>query len=238
MLGMRPLWRVAAFVTALGAVVAHTRGARAAPSARLLYVRGPGAERCPSELAVRAAVSARLGYDPFLDWARETLFVEIDRTPRAFHVVVKRVDAQNRQRGAREISVRGDDCSAVIDAMGLSISLTIDPNPPNPAPPAPAAAEPAPRSEPAPAPVVVVTRQAAMPEAAARSRLSLRAGVGAIASLNVAPSTTAGATVSVGAQWRWLSLDLEGRADAPATGDSDVPSVGVRSWLLAGALVP
>jgi hypothetical protein len=52
-------------------------------SARLVYVRGPGAEDCPGEQAIRAAVGARLGYDPFLAWARDTMFVEIQRRRRS-----------------------------------------------------------------------------------------------------------------------------------------------------------
>ena len=83
----------------VGVLAAGEVAACAAPSARLVYVRGPGAERCPSEAAVRAAVSARLGYDPFFDWARETIFVEIQRGPRAFRVLVKLVGADNLQRG-------------------------------------------------------------------------------------------------------------------------------------------
>src|SRR5262245_7141251 len=109
-------------VRRLGALVAAAAGAlliaegapRAAPAARLLYARGPGAARCPSEAAVRGAASARLGYDPFLDGARASLFVEIQRAPRAFRVVVKLIDADNRQRGSRELVVRGDDCSPAI----------------------------------------------------------------------------------------------------------------------------
>ena len=45
----------------------------AAASARLVYVRGPGAEECPGEEALRAAVGTRLGYDPFFAWAPDTL---------------------------------------------------------------------------------------------------------------------------------------------------------------------
>ena len=69
--------------------------------AGLVYLRGPGAEQCPGEAAIRGAVSSRLGYDPFFAWARDTLFTEIDRSGDAFRAVVKLVDANNLQRGAR-----------------------------------------------------------------------------------------------------------------------------------------
>jgi pyruvate/2-oxoglutarate dehydrogenase complex dihydrolipoamide acyltransferase (E2) component len=193
------LRRAAAILTVVGVLASAEVGARAAPSARLVYVRGPGAERCPSEAAVRAAVSARLGYDPFLDWAGETMFVEIQRGPRAFRVLVKLVGADNLQRGAREIAVRGDDCSAVIDAMGLSISLAIDAgagsrrdvpaSPPKPEqpPPAPAPPQPVPSATPA----VIVPAAPRASAAAKPAALALRMGAGVLGTLNGAPSSTA-----------------------------------------------
>jgi len=109
-------------------LLAVARDADAGASARLVYVRGPGAEQCPGEAAIRAAVSARLGYDPFFAWAHDALFVDVTHTGGAFHVDLKLVDDNNMQRGARSISVKGSDCSGVIDAMALTISLTIDPD--------------------------------------------------------------------------------------------------------------
>ena len=44
-----------------------------------------------------------------------------------------------------------------------------------------------------------------------------------------------GGTLSVGAAWRLLSLDVEGRVDAPSTSASDVLGAQVRSWLLVGS---
>ena len=101
--------------------------ARGAASAHLVYVRGPGAEQCPGEQAVHAAVGARLGYDPFFAWARDTLLAEITGTDGGFRVELKLVDDRNMLRGARQIAVTAVDCAAAIDAMSLTISLTIDP---------------------------------------------------------------------------------------------------------------
>jgi hypothetical protein len=47
------------------AVLSASRWAYATPSARLVYSRGHGAESCPDEHALREAVAARVGYDPF-----------------------------------------------------------------------------------------------------------------------------------------------------------------------------
>ena len=240
---MRRLGPVAAVTLAVSVIVA-CRPALASASAHLVYLRGPGAEQCAGEQALRAAVSARLGYDPFFAWAHETLFAEIQHADGGFRAVVKLVDENNLQRGAREISVEGDDCSAVIDAMGLTISLTIDPSSIiGPAGETPASLHPAPepsvdvtgvtpRRAPAPSEATVPPRWRAL-------ALSLHAGAGLVGSVNAAPSPTAGATVFIGLSWRALSLDVEGRADYPTTGDGDVPAVGrVRSWLFAGSIVP
>lgn len=114
-----------AIVTAL--VCGPVDEARAGASARLVYVRGPGAERCPTEKEVRAAVRARLGYDPFFPWARETLVVEVTGARRGFRVQLQLIGEANQLEGAREMSVRQPDCAAAVDALALTISLTIDP---------------------------------------------------------------------------------------------------------------
>ncbi|MGA7121472.1 MAG: hypothetical protein WBY94_15310 [Polyangiaceae bacterium] len=234
---------VAAASLAVGVLAVTPRSALATASAHLVYLRGPGAEQCAGEQALRGAVSARLGYDPFFAWARDTLFAEIQRSGGVFRAVVKLVDENNLQRGAREISVKGDDCSVVIDAIGLTISLTIDPSSvlgataePAPLPPAPRPSDEAPDpglSPPLPA------GEGIRPTPAFSRPLSLHAGAGVIGSVDAAPSPTAGANVFVGLGWRALSLDLEGRADYPATGTGNlVADSQVRSWLFAGSLVP
>jgi hypothetical protein len=130
----------------------------------------------------------------------------------------------------------------VIDVMSLTISLTIDPAsvlgaaaPPRPEH-SPAAADER-RESPVDVPVAV---PGAPPRAIGATRSSrpwtLHAGVGGLASVNAEPSATAGATLLVGADWRSFSLDLEGRADFPA--GRDVSPGQVRTWLLAGSIVP
>ena len=236
-------------MTVLVALLAVPTGAWAAASARLVYVRGPGAEQCPGESAVRAAVSVRLGYDPFFAWAHDTLFAEITRSDGTFHVELKLVDDGNMLRGARQIAIAGTDCSAAIDAAGLTISLTIDPasiTGPRPAlPVAQPAPAPEPASDPAPemnetAPTATVRPEESRPAPSKAPGESLQGhiGLGAVGSVGAAPSATVGATVLAGVSWRRLSLDAEGRADLPATGGVEASPAGVRSWLIAGSLVP
>ncbi len=215
--------------------------AHAGASAHLVYVRGPGAEECPGENAVRAAVGARLGYDPFFAWAHDTLFAEISRADGAFLVDLKLVDERSMLRGARQISVTASDCAAAIDAMALTVSLTIDPSslvspaPANPvAPPPTVDVDPEPPPLP-PAPAGSPERPASTPHG---QSLSGHAGVGALGSVGAAPSATVGAVAFAGVSWRMLSLDLEGRADLPGTGAGQDTSARVRSWLVAGSVVP
>lgn len=237
---IRVLRFLIAGLVAGGTLLATPRAARAAASAHLVYVRGPGAEQCAGEQALRAAVSTRLGYDPFFAWAHDTLFAEIQYAKGAFRAVVELIDENSVQRGSREISVDGSDCSVVVDALGLTISLTLDPasliGAPSPAP------EPPPPPEPtaSAAPPTLAVREANEPvPPALPQEWSARAGLGAMGLVNAAPSPTAVATAFVGLSWRALSVDVEGRADYPVTGNGEAPLVGrPRTWLWAGALVP
>jgi hypothetical protein len=227
--------------------------ARAGPvaSAHLVYVKGPGADGCPGEQALRAAVATRLGYDPFFAWAHDTLFVEITRTEATFRVEIKLVADDNTRRGARELAVKGDDCSTVIDAIGLSASLTIDPSsimgtpqaaspaPPGTGPPAPPErGEPTVEEHPmailpsAPAPSVESPPTLSRPKP-----LAGYVGAGAAGSLGTAPSAALGATLLAGLRWRSFSLDGEGRADLPATGNANGGTT-LTSWRFVAAAVP
>jgi hypothetical protein len=227
---------------ASGAVLAVSVPALASASAHLVYVRGPGAESCPGEQAVRAAVGARLGYDPFFAWAHDTLFAEISRADGAFLVELKLVDERNLLRGARQLSVTGVDCAAAIDAAGLTISLTIDPASAMGSTLAPTDAPPAPQLEAqpeTPLPDLSIPREAGAPRPRPRpDTVSAHVGLGAIGSIGAAPVGTLGGTLGAGVSWRFLSVDVEGRADLPASGASEGTSARVRSWLIAGSVVP
>ncbi len=256
MRAMRRIVRLLLVAGVLAGSVVVPRNAGAAASARLVYMRGPGAEQCPGEDALRAAVGTRLGYDPFFAWAHDTMFIEIARTGSSFVARIALVDEQNMQRGEREISVEGTDCSPVIDAVGLTASLTIDPSsvtgarPPAP-PPAPDAAPPADASVPSmgasePVDVPAPRKDARAPESpdvtpvrGVPGEVSGHVGLAALGSLGSAPGASAGAALFGGVAWRSLFLDVEGRADAPSTGSSGLASPSrVTSWLVAGSLVP
>ncbi|HTB78034.1 MAG TPA: hypothetical protein VK762_32540, partial [Polyangiaceae bacterium] len=165
------------------AIVLWTMQAGANPSARLVYVRGPGADLCPNEEAVRKAVATRLGYDPFFLSAPTTIFVEASRDGDHFAAVVKLVDDQGVERGTRHLQSHTRDCGDLIGTLALTISLVVDPvslastpTPPDAsaaptmAPPTPPPTAPVASSPPAtPPPVVTPPTAPERPQAAGRT---------------------------------------------------------------------
>ena len=102
-------------------------GARAAESCVLSYVRGQGAEQCPDEARVRQAVAARLGYDPFVAWAKTTVHAQIVREGSLLRGRLFLADAENRARGSRELTAPADRCDELVAALALAISIAVDP---------------------------------------------------------------------------------------------------------------
>jgi hypothetical protein len=224
----------------IGAAIAlSTSIAGANPSARLLYVRGPGADLCPNEDAVRASVAARLGYDPFFLSAPTTILVEIARDGDRFAARVKLIDSHGVERGTRRLATPTGDCADLIGTLSLTISLVIDPVSlaVAPAAPDPSAEAPVPPPPPA-APVPVAVPAAAAERSPAPPRadaMRFFAGVSVLGSLGSALAPTAGAAVFGGARRGWGSLRVEARGDLPA---SATTPPAARSWALVASAVP
>jgi hypothetical protein len=230
--------------------------AHAAATAHLVYARSTDASSCPDEDALRTAVRARVGYDPFFPWAKRNVVAAITRRGHAFVASVELVDEQGFSHGVHELKTDGE-CGELLDAVALSIAIAIDPrllvapssavasdavdaakpepasSRPPPAPPhsAPIAAPPRLAMAPLPPPEDVT------PPPARREEVHLEGSATAIVSLGTAPSPTAGLALGADVRWRFLSIGVEGRVDAPAgTGAADGGSVS--SWLASGAIVP
>jgi hypothetical protein len=224
--------------------------AHAAPTSRLSYSRDAAASTCPDEAALRKAVATRIGYDPFFPWATRTVVASIETRGPEHVATLYVVDEAGIAHGSRSISQVGP-CADLLDALALSIAIAIDPDA---AMPMPTTSAPAPAPPPAPAappPVPAPTSDAAAsappvppppasedsPERARRvgvPRLAVMAGV--VGSGGIAPSASAGLTVGIVARWPAVSVSLEGRADAPATGGQGAQTV--RVWDVVGLLVP
>ncbi len=232
-------WRIG---TALAsAVVLLTAPALARTSARLAYTRGPNAETCVDEAGLRSSVATRLGYDPFDDRAPALVTATISRAGAgAYEGVVQFRDEHGRTLGEKRLTSSAEDCSELASAMALTISIVLDPRaamgtpardengqPPSPQPhespfeeERPVRAE---QPEPAPTP--------------AAEPVFVRVGAEALAVVGAAPAPNAGIAAFIGLGRGKLSLDLEARADLPAS-LTRADGTGVSSSLLVANLVP
>jgi hypothetical protein len=224
-------------------------------TARLVYTRGPGAERCPDELAVREAVGVRLGYDPFRPEAARTVTATIAARRRALHADVKLADANGAVAGSRQLDAALDDCDELVASMALAIAIAVDPQsqlrppPPPPAPPAITAepAVPVPSEQPPavvppppelpwmePLPVLIAPEPEAPP---VEERARFRAGLAVLGAAGSAPRVTGGLAFGGGVRWEWLSAVLEARADLPASATAAAGG-SVSATFMSLALVP
>jgi hypothetical protein len=241
--------RAIAFAVQVTALLG-TRAANATPTSRLVYSRSSNADSCPDEQALRSAVAARVGYDPFFAWATRTIVANIRRREQAFVATVDLVDEKGISHGARELHAESE-CGELFDAVALAIAIAIDPQSltrpsPPPAQPTPPTSEPAPAT----APLAEIVAPAATPVDVAPSRpalvktadsradsLTFEASAGAVASTGVAPGPAVGLALGAALRWSTFSLGLEGRIDAPAS--ATAPGGGeVSSWLVLGAVTP
>jgi hypothetical protein len=103
---------------------------------KLVYRRGPGAERCPGEAELKRRVSALLGNDPFRQQTGRTLHFTLTTRGKGFHGHLE-LREHGRRLGVREIEAEGPGCQALADAAALSMALAIDPLATRPKPPPP-----------------------------------------------------------------------------------------------------
>ncbi len=133
---------------------------------RFAWVRGEGAESCPSERAMAERVTARLGRDPFDDAAPRVIEGSVRHAGGQWSLELRVRDENGALLGERSLGSSGDDCTSLAEAGTLAVVLTIDPNasldeaaartlatpPPKPSlpPPAPPPCPPPPKAPPPP----------------------------------------------------------------------------------------
>lgn len=100
---------------------------------------------CLDAEALRRAIAQRLGRDPFSPAAPRRLEVEW-RDAHPWRAIV-RITEPDGATVVRRLTVRGDDCAPLVEAVTLAVTLAIDPD---------WAAAPPPRVEPSPTPTAVV----------------------------------------------------------------------------------
>jgi hypothetical protein len=219
---------------------------------RLEYIRGPEGKDCPNEAAVRNAIAAQMGYDPFSPDAAERLVITIAKGPKAGKVegraelslsyATGRRPGQNHSGWSRQYALA--DCDLVIASLALAIADELEPWPaPAPATPAAPAKPPTPASpppEPPPSPLPasaprVAERASHMPSSGPAFRVEVAAG--GAATLGMAPAGVSGhVSATVGLRWRYASLSIEGEWQPDA--GADLPDARLAGSRYGGAFVP
>jgi hypothetical protein len=233
------------------AAIASAGDARGGSSARLVYARAPEASSCPDEVALRNAVAARLGYDPFFPWAKQTFVVQVWRENRRYRARLQLVDAEGLAHGTRGFASDQPTCAELFDTAALAISIAMDSLPKDeppaasvvpPLPPPTPAPDIALEATPTPAPLVAPLpppTSASEPPIAPRSPSATRValGVDALGVIGSEPAPTAAFAAFAGLHSRSASASVELRADLPAGAASAVGPGRVRVWSYQTALV-
>jgi hypothetical protein len=224
-------------------ITALSRDAIASPAARLVYARSIEASSCPDEVALRNAVAARLGYDPFFPWARQTVVVQVWREGGRYRARLQLVDDAGLAHGTRGLSSEQKTCAELFDAAALAISIAMDSLPKtepapasDPQPPAPPNPVPVPADIPAPAPPAPPPVPPEPP--AEKVPLRVRVGIDGLASLGFEPASSEGVALSAGVRAGALSGDLEVRVDASASASSESGPGQVAARAVQVAAVP
>ncbi|WP_437792720.1 hypothetical protein [Sorangium sp. So ce693] len=234
--------------------------------AQLSYTRGPGAEGCPEEQALRDVVAAQLGgIDPFVDGGSGGRRVEVVLVRKGRHFLgeIALYDSDGRRLGGQEVTSAA--CGALVEDVGTALAIMLRParaarepapSPPGPSAPAPGEAATAPSppetastggalagSPRAPAPAPLPPCEPAAP-ARPRERRGpplawprLQAGAGALIAGGLAPAPAVGFSGFVGARWEAFSLSLEGRVNMPVAAEPYRGGIFGVSWL-GGSIVP
>ena len=206
------------------------RNGTASPSAKLVYVRGSGADVCPGEAELRKAVATRLGYDPFFISAQKTVVAQVARAVGGFRARVQIVGDDGNARGEREISTKGDDCGEVVTAIALAVSIALDdldeaaPNAAEPPNPAPSSAPPVDTSSPAPAPSLPPPPTSSPPTSTSVPA-DLRLSLGPTLSFGTAPSAALGGSGAARLNYGSFGARLDFRGDLGASGAAPVGRV-------------
>ncbi|HEX3772420.1 MAG TPA: hypothetical protein VHV30_16195, partial [Polyangiaceae bacterium] len=218
--------------------------AAATPSARLVYARAPEASSCPDEAALRSAVAARLGYDPFFPWAKQTVVVQVWHETGKYRARLQLVDGAGLAHGTRTLASGQSSCAELFDAAALAISIAMDSLPKNDPEPAPEPAKPPePEAPAAPPPPPPPSRPeppppVAPPAPAHATGAAGMIGVDLLGAFDAEPGPTAGVAAFGGVVVPSASVALEVRGDLPSAANSDAGVGRVRAWSYALTLAP
>ena len=220
----------------VAALLALGRSARAdpewKPTAHLDL--DPGAiATCPDAPALADAVTARLGYDPFVETSGDLrISVHFTRSGKGISGKVEAFDPADptgATKGERTVSSARGDCAEVAQAVTVTISILLDPHGGLVTPPPPSKSEPTPFT-PEPPPPPPPPPPPAPPSIVPRVRLGILGTIGA------EPEASVGARVSFGLETKRFAIGLELRGDLPR--EHEEAGKRASSGLLLGELVP
>lgn len=233
----------------LAAIFVAPAAAAGQRAVHLVYMRGAGAEQCPSDAELQKGVIARLGRDPFWGRGARPIWITISG---AGDELVATIAAQAEDSGGAQVHAvtsRRHECGELAAAVELALAIAIDPEAalgPRAGPPAgapdrvePVADPPAPPVLRPPAPeMTTLTTSPPRPTSGQRGARATHwfAGGGVLVSAGTTPATTAGLVLGVGGRWRDWSLALEGRVDYPR--ELPVESGAVSAAPMFAAVVP
>jgi hypothetical protein len=199
--------------------------ALAAENVRLIYVREPGAESCPDEGVLKRAVSARLGYDPFIEGHKvRSVRAVLGPQGRWLRASIELRDADDELLGTNQLTPRVRDCDILASAVELAIALAIDPLRASGASQPPPSPVPEPVLVTPPPPPTLVLRRA--PRRAlndgendddGEDRAHLTGHLAVLAAVGSAPQATWGIEVGLAARWKRFSIGGELRGDTPGS---------------------
>ena len=234
-------------LVALAAVAASASAQDGPPRAHLEYDRGEE-DACPDASAIESAVSARLGYVPFVDDAPLRIEVHVRRAGRTRRAVLRVTGADGSPRGERTVESSGSGCDELARALALAISVAIDPLSLTRSAPVEATELPEPVEtvcptcpEVAPAPVCPAPPEPTVAPAVAPERPEIGGflGLGAHVAIEGAPDVTGGFVVEGGVElFERVAIAIEARVDVPVGRDATTGRGQVRAHFLGGSLVP
>jgi hypothetical protein len=171
------------------------------------YQRLAGAGRCPDESALRAGVSARLGYDPFRADATQRLRVTLAPAGAGLEARIDLVDGAGRLTAERRLSARGRACDDLAASVALAVAIAIDP----------VGLAPADRGAPVSEERTQPRSRDVAPAGEAAAPPALLLHVAALVGLGSAPAPNLGLRAGAALRGMALSFGLEARADLPST---------------------
>lgn len=198
---------------ALALCVAGEANAQSAPAHdvatyELSFVRGAGAEQCPSRRELEREVSLRLGRSPFAAAALRSIEISMEASSGGFRSVVSVLDRDGKLLGRRALADETPTCAPIFSATALAVALLIDPEAlsgdaranvgrfevDEPASPPPALPAPAPVVPPAPPPERAVPSSAPVP--APRTTPVAIVGADALVAIGLVPAVSPGVGIS------------------------------------------